>query len=361
MSKYQQRGGAKSAQAKQQLIATAKVLGPGAKMPTIRRLCQTLGVSVVTLDKIFRQLEQEGVISRRHGSGVFIADDFGQTHIGLVFDEYNFHSSSSTFCSQLIDAIRRRSALLGDQFSLFFNYSQGNASGDICAHDLRRALEEQRLSGIILMGPRQEKLLKFLLDKNIPVTGMSSHPTMPYRVGIDYLDMFRQAAAYVSRLGADSPVILSPFSQEDSRSKQFAEYVEHQTQWDAARIVSPGKTSADPTQVAEDGIDRLKQVPVRFDSILSLDDTMTLGAYRACGPAFAGLPVISHSNESSSILSAFEKRIARLEISVNEIIDSLFELLDMQIHRSTAGGGKTINIRAKLYKPEIIAKQKSTK
>ncbi len=46
---------------------------PGTEMPSIRGLAVALSVSVITVKRAYRDLEQEGVIVTRHGKGSVVA------------------------------------------------------------------------------------------------------------------------------------------------------------------------------------------------------------------------------------------------------------------------------------------------
>ena len=50
---------------------------PGTEMPSIRQLAVALSVSVITVKRAYRDLEQEGVIVTRHGKGSMVAPDAG--------------------------------------------------------------------------------------------------------------------------------------------------------------------------------------------------------------------------------------------------------------------------------------------
>lgn len=45
----------------------------GTEMPSIRQLAVALGVSVITVKRAYRDLEQEGIIVTRHGKGSMVA------------------------------------------------------------------------------------------------------------------------------------------------------------------------------------------------------------------------------------------------------------------------------------------------
>lgn len=52
---------------------TARTLGPGAKLPSIRLMAQTAGVSKSTVVEAYERLAAEGAITSRRGSGFFVA------------------------------------------------------------------------------------------------------------------------------------------------------------------------------------------------------------------------------------------------------------------------------------------------
>ncbi|WP_225755073.1 GntR family transcriptional regulator [Actinotalea sp. Marseille-Q4924] len=53
--------------------ATEGVLTPGARLPTVRRLAEDLGLAVNTVARAYRELEQGGVVVTRGRSGTFVA------------------------------------------------------------------------------------------------------------------------------------------------------------------------------------------------------------------------------------------------------------------------------------------------
>jgi GntR family transcriptional regulator len=62
-------------QLKQQLLHATETgaLAPDDPLPSIRALAETLVVNPNTVVRVYRELEQEGVIEVRHGSGAFVA------------------------------------------------------------------------------------------------------------------------------------------------------------------------------------------------------------------------------------------------------------------------------------------------
>ena len=56
------------------LVAAGR-LAPGEEVPPIRALAEQLVVNPNTVAKAYHELEREGVVTKRHGSGTYISDN----------------------------------------------------------------------------------------------------------------------------------------------------------------------------------------------------------------------------------------------------------------------------------------------
>ena len=56
------------------LVAAGR-LAPGEEIPPIRALAEQLVINPNTVAKAYHELEREGVVTKRHGSGTFISDN----------------------------------------------------------------------------------------------------------------------------------------------------------------------------------------------------------------------------------------------------------------------------------------------
>jgi GntR family transcriptional regulator len=57
----------------QHAIETGKLM-PGAQLPSIRSLAETLVINPHTVARVYRDLENDGVIEIRHGLGAFVTE-----------------------------------------------------------------------------------------------------------------------------------------------------------------------------------------------------------------------------------------------------------------------------------------------
>ena len=56
------------------LVASGR-LAPGDEVPPIRALAQQLVINPNTVAKAYHELEREGVVTKRHGSGTYVSDN----------------------------------------------------------------------------------------------------------------------------------------------------------------------------------------------------------------------------------------------------------------------------------------------
>jgi DNA-binding LacI/PurR family transcriptional regulator len=98
-------------------------IGPGGKFPKVTELCRELGVSPTTLNGVLRDLEEDGLIVRRHAVGIFVADAPPVTRHRAMVCHPSFLQAPqvSPFWSMLMDGIRARSAERGEAFDFYLS------------------------------------------------------------------------------------------------------------------------------------------------------------------------------------------------------------------------------------------------
>ncbi len=353
MAKQNCTGREKSAAIRQRLIATAEVLGRGAQLPSVRHLCRSLGVSVATLDKVLGQLEQEGVLLCRHGSGVFVAEDFGRVHVALIYDEAAFHSSGSPFPRLLVEETRKRAALLDERFSILLEYARDQkGASSCCSDDLKRAVRNNRWNGALLVGCQNKALLEYLHEHDVATVEFGDLLESPFQVTLDYKDLLIQGLSYLASKGIQNPWLLLPFADNSNRNSALKSacreiFLEH-TKSQFAHIHCPPRDACDLRADTEQFFLKAFAEGKKPEALLSLDDAMTVGAWRALDACGHNIPVVSHSNEGSPILAVLERRITRLEFSIEEMIAGMFELLERQLGNAKTPG-ETRSIQSKLF------------
>lgn len=145
----------------EQLTALARRLGPGERLPTFVELRKELGVSVTTLIAALGDLEARGILTRKHGVGIFVAKDALRRNIAMLCDSRFFQgeNAASPFWPLLVKQVWQCVRKVGDNFALYFvvvpeddheeiGIGVPKAIGDILASDLKQG----RIQGVVGVG-----------------------------------------------------------------------------------------------------------------------------------------------------------------------------------------------------------------
>ena len=83
-------------------------LTTGIRMPTVRKLAEEVGVSTATAAKVYRELEESGVLEGRGRSGTFVAAaDLSSATLARAAEEFVELASSAGFgVDNAVDAVR---------------------------------------------------------------------------------------------------------------------------------------------------------------------------------------------------------------------------------------------------------------
>lgn len=172
----------KREEVKSYLRDEAQRVGSGGKLPTVLELRGKLGVAKATVNSALEELEVEGIVRRRRGSGIFASEDISQKRIGLVFGGNVFEVGRSPFYSILLARSLARAVSHGEKFSFYIDVPTEGGDPSFPAHqDLMDALARKRLHGILLVSrssPEQEAWLRAQgvpLVSDSPRQGVTSH------------------------------------------------------------------------------------------------------------------------------------------------------------------------------------------
>lgn len=87
-------------QLKAQIVEAVQrgALTPGTRLPTVRRLAEEVGVSTATAAKVYRELEEAGVLEGRGRSGTFVsAPDLPGAVLARAAEEFAERAAGSGF------------------------------------------------------------------------------------------------------------------------------------------------------------------------------------------------------------------------------------------------------------------------
>lgn len=342
-------------QASSNYLATlARQLGPGAKLPTMATLSQDLGISVMTLNRSLSELEAQGIVVRRQGSGTYVAEELSQTTIALVYDRDVFGPDASPFCSLLLHETAKQAEANNEKFGLYLTAPEieGELTGPPIPPDLDEAIRTKRLGGVLFAGESNPAALRWLLDQGLPLVALSHAPVAPYRVRIDHALVAARGVAELAKrgcqrialwipagvgIGAESPA--ESFEVLDAFKKALQE---NQLEYDEKLVFNRDQLSASVPATPlgsnrEQGMAAAQTVfgapkANRPDGIVCLDDMMTVGALpeiRKLGiNAGKDVQFATHTNVGSSLLVGFGDELILLQIDPARVAGTMAQMLE---------------------------------
>lgn len=341
----------RSAKTAESLRAMALQLGPGAKLPTIRDLKATLGVSLATLDSALQLLEREGLVRRLHGSGIYVDERVNVARVVILIDPACFlKQGGSPFWPMMAECLKSVVLRGGFQVSSHmmldgpFSHGPEGYDPEGIPAALYQELRTNRVSGIIALGiPRG--VINVFESKKIPVVAMGGFA--PYLVQIDFPEIVRTGLKQAVRRGCKkvhvSTVhikdwrVIEALGAETGVSRILpiapADWLSNDAIPRGANLVHMGFISGQ----------RLAIDPSHPPSLVSDDDMFSQGLLmgllsRGFHPGLH-FHLCTHANEGSPTLLGWESRITQVIIDLPEIAGLLIHVLARMMSGQDPVGG----------------------
>lgn len=325
----------------------AKQIGQGNKLPTVLELCRLLDVAKATVNSALNELQGEGIIRRRRGSGVFVSEQIAKKCIALVFGENIFEFGNSPFYSMLLNRSRARAASHGEFFSFYLDVPTTHSDKQRFPvhHDLVDALERKRLHGVLLVSRRSLEQVSWLKAQGIPVVSLAAGNNEPNCVGPDYAQLVQLGVRSLATQGCRRIGLISALGLSGEGVLQSTVFSQTLTQlglpecveWKWEQSDAETKRSA-PIHCTheEQGYWALMKLlnadRHALDGVVINDDMMTRGAVAAAqklGLALGSdLKIATHANKGSLSLRDHEPSLTLLEFDPDEIVSAMFGMLE---------------------------------
>jgi hypothetical protein len=320
----------------QSIRELAQEIGAGGKLPTLNQWTERLNVSRATVVRALEDLEQQGVLVRRHGSGIYAANDLGRVKI-LALLNSNLLADVSPLWGLLLGELLKAGA--DGPEDLVFEFTSPNRHGgpgdslESVSPHVWRDIRGHRFSAAIIIGADSEVAWAIeaagLRTTAFAAPGFYVVQISPAEVcQLGCQELARRGCRRVAVLGANDPGVL-----------EFADVVLRQS---GCRLVSarPGGGGKPTVSVSDNRFELAQRAfqdavsifqtkdPERCpDGVVLLDDMYTQGFLH--GLAASGREVgkdvwvATHSNAGSPALVGFEDRIVRLEYDPKRIVETL--------------------------------------
>lgn len=349
--------------AAQQLSDLARQLGPGVQLPKFSELLTELGVSRTTLGAVLTALESQGVITRKHGVGIYVSQQLNRRHVALLCAaDFLQTDDPSPFWKILIQHARNRATEKSEDFALHFTRDEASyySATPSLSESLEAEIEVGHVSGILGVG-LNIATSRWIEEQQIPFVAFAGYGThfvafdmvASVRMGVEAL-----AARGCQRIAYWSPVyghasecrksVLSnpaieafqntlkaldlPFEPELVYTNAYLcpeDVTELSKKWS---VPSPQEQGH---RIAEEVFGVEADPRLRPDGIVCTDDCMMQGVL----PYLARLgirigsdvQIATHTNAGSSVLYGYEDLLIRMEADPERLIREMYARLEAQL------------------------------
>jgi DNA-binding LacI/PurR family transcriptional regulator len=328
--------------------AKAVELGPGGKLPTFRDLQREMGVSRTTLSTALDSLESKGVLSRRHGVGIFASAQLHHRSLVLLANPVFFQGGweSDPFWPLLIQEAHERAKAGAESLAVQFLTPGAKGKGAL-PPSLVSDLENQKVDGILGVGLEPEEI-HWVQSQNTPFVAYASMGRCT--ATFDHEGLVNLAVEELAKRGCrrielwtaprletdlddhgEADTLKFHAAQERLGLKKGPVRRQVWRRWKATHQGEPLSISLGAL-LAEEAMKSPDPLP---DGVAILEDTVTRGVVPALmrRGIMAGrdLLIATHSNKGSSLLSGFEDMLIRLQCDPTLLVKELFRMLEMQM------------------------------
>jgi hypothetical protein len=182
---------------------------PGVPLPPVPALMRELSVSQVTLDKACDLLEQQGLIERRRGKGVFAASRLATGEIAIVLSQVNLEPTASPTYVRQCALLRRRLHEVNAKWTVNVHLGVSRMPGpDFPATlDLLEPAVLPRLRGVLSFHDLFAVETR-LTQAGVPVVYLGGGPTHGTGAYLDHEQMLRDGIRHLAECGCRSVCLL---------------------------------------------------------------------------------------------------------------------------------------------------------
>jgi len=319
------------------LVATAS---SGARLPSVRALMTRFGISQSTVTSALDRLESQGVLTRRQGSGVFVASALATRPI-LILVESDTAQSPSSFWEILIHGLRQRYADHPAGLEIQFTKS-GSPTAAVESRIGRGLIEDlraHRYAGVYAIC-QSDAVLNLLFDLGICNVGYSC--AAKYHVHMAPLEVCQLGVAALAKVGCRQ-VALYDARDLAARETFVATVRAYGLNECVVSHLDPWADATNYATITRGFIAALSTFGTQTkhanhpDGVVILDDMFAqgflMGLNRLGIRAGTDVQVASHANAESPTLLGWTDRIIRMEFVVEEVIATMHSALESLIRK----------------------------
>jgi DNA-binding LacI/PurR family transcriptional regulator len=331
-----------------EIRALALKKGPGFKLPTTRELSVEYDTNRITLDNALRQLEENQVIYRRQGSGIFVSQKIHRKTIVVLLNSLYFTPNASPFWGMLwallAKAATDRAGIKDEDFQFHMLPPQA-PEGSPLPERIMSDIEAGKVDGILGIG-MIDSVSEWLESQDVPMVSYAGPGKwMVYtssedicRIGVNALaDDGRRAIGLWTPVNPDDPRQALPLDSF------LPALVERGLAFNPCFVVGCGGESAATAalQLVHSYQEQGYYTALRLfgdpaapkpDGLVINDDMMADGAIAALEKigirVGEDVKIASHTILGSPTLFSQREKIARIEYDTADILSAMLGILD---------------------------------
>lgn len=330
------------------LLSLARESGADTRLPSFLQLRESLGVSVVTLNKALATLEAHQVLYRRHGVGIFVSPHVKRRMVSIVVNprfavsEPGGVAEESPVWGVLVGFLKTHLDTAGHDFNVQVLADESPDTTPLYT-DFARAVSEARVHGVLGIGVT-EKAIRFFSEHQVPVVTFAGEGD--HRIELDNPALIASATRALLQSGCHRLALVLPgtnngitdtFAEEDIAASRhlraFADTLRGfgvpllpHFIYDGGFLARAGFTTIVPTALWHLGYrvgQSLFAGAERADGVVCTNDVVASGLLTAAQEANIGIGsqvrFATHANTTLSTLTPWAGRIIRLAVSPDEI------------------------------------------
>jgi DNA-binding LacI/PurR family transcriptional regulator len=327
----------------QRLRTLALEKGPGAQLPTVRVLCESLATTRVTLREALNLLEAEHIIYTKERQGIFVSPNIYHKSIHIFFASSSFAAPASPFWSMLwveLEQEAQRRATFKDEFCTFHLVKPKDDPDYSIPESIDSMLQTERADGALLVGfyTRGKGMLN---REGIP--GVTFAGEGPWVVRLDGIEFGRMATEVLMRQDCKRMgwwaynVVTHPLERMEEVQAFRQTLQEYRKPLYPELIRIPHVPPQTSLSLQEQGYLLAREVfegPVsaRPDGLVISNDMMTDGALVAFEDlgirVGSDIKIVTHANVGSPILFGRTKNMTVIEYDPALLAQAMFSMLD---------------------------------
>ena len=324
------------------LRTLAGSVGPGGRLPPLRRLVVDLDASQATVVRALEQLENENVIQRRHGSGIYVCDRLMANQYLMLIDPAFLIDVSPVFSiiiTHLQDAFADRGLDVDVQVVPPEKRLRDMSPSQLLpSEEVVRKVNARGYRGAVLLGTAEPT--SWLIDgQGIATAGFGSPAR--YIVHVHDSDTCQIGIQELVRLGCERIALLSPGSIEtyEMANAMMASYnrvpfTSPVYQGERTRLKLSNRSTAlilTGYEAALESFGNGRADGDRPDGVLLLNDMdaqgVLAGLHELGLQPGVDVKIATHANSGSTTLLGYHHQISRIEYSTTQLAAALVEAI----------------------------------